>query len=145
MISPDDLALLTRYVIVMYSRSSPHTDLSKARHALFIEGRSIECLPPTEGTLIQHCFRAILQAFEWIQSTVLSPIKLNPALFGWEKKEDVWQPFWTTQPHVCEGLRKLVSCRCKVRCTGNCKCCTYGLPCSDACKCSVSSDGCSRV
>ena len=85
-LSPDDLALLTRYVIVMYSRSSPHTDLSKARHSLFIEGRSIEHLPPTEGTLIRHCFRAILQAFEWIQSTVLNPIKLNPASFGWEKK-----------------------------------------------------------
>ena len=114
----------TRYVIVTYSRSSPHTDLSTARHALFIEGRSIECLPPTEGALIQHCYRAVLKAFVWVQSTIPNPHQLNPASFGWMKKSDEWSPFWTDQQHVCEALRKLVSCRCRKRCTGNCKCCT---------------------
>ena len=144
-LSPDDLALLTRYVIVMYSRSSPHTDLSTARHALFIEGRSIECLPPTEEALIQHCYRAILQAFVWVHSTIPNPRQLDPASFGWVKQSDEWGRFWTDQPHVCEALRKLVSCRCKKRCSGNCKCCTYGFACSAACKCSVSADGCSRL
>ena len=44
-----------------------------------------------------------------------------------------------------QSLHKLVSCLCKVRCSGNCKCCKYGLLCSAACKCYVSADGCSRL
>ena len=144
-LAPEDVALLTRFVIVMYSRTSPYTDLTTARHALFIDGRSIECLPPTLGALLQHCYRAILQAFVWIHCTVLKPRQLNPASFGWIKRFDEWQPFWTDQPHVCEALRKLVNCKCKKHCSGNCKCCIYGFPCSDACKCAVSADGCSRL
>ena len=144
-LAPDDLDLLTRFVIVMYSRSSPYKDLSKARHALFIEGRSIESLPPTQGALIQHCYRAIFQAYIWIHCTELNPCELNPSLFGWKKHLDMWQPFWTDQPHICAALQKLGSCHCKVRCSGNCKCFTYGFPCSAACKCSVSTNGCPRI
>ena len=33
---------------------------------------------------------------------ILSPPKLDPALFGWEKQHDVWQPFWTDLTHMCE-------------------------------------------
>ena len=62
-ITEDDWALIERYVILLYDRSSLNTDVNSARRQLFTKkGRPVDGLPPTKDALIQHTFRATYQS-----------------------------------------------------------------------------------
>ena len=72
---------LQRFVTVMYSRSSPHTEVNKARRAMFAAGRSIESIPPTEPALL-HVKCAILQLVIWKSSLSKQPDYPPPDQWG---------------------------------------------------------------
>ena len=80
----------------MYSRSSPHTEVNKARHAMFAAGRPIESIPPTEAALLQHVKRrpTILQSVICKLSHSKQPAYPSPDQWGWTKDTgDGWLPF----------------------------------------------------
>ena len=144
LVNGNDFEKIQRFIIVMYSRSSPHSQVNKARHAMFANGRSIECIPPTEAVLLQHVKRAILQSKIWRSCLCPRPEQLSPADYGWQKLDsDTWVPFWSDLPVVSDALQNLVRCSCKKRCSGNCTYCQYGLKCTAPCACSTTS--CSRL
>ena len=64
--SPDDLnketeAVLERFAILLYDKTSPLTGINLLRNELFTRGRSIEKIPPTSGALCQQNRRTTLQ------------------------------------------------------------------------------------
>ena len=135
---------IQRFIIVMYSRSSSHTEVNKARHALFAAGRAIESIPPTEAALEQHMKRATLQCSIWRQSLQRDPTRPSPDKWGWEKNQKgYWAPVWSLLPVVSAALQQLIRCGCKKRCAGNCTCCQYDFKCTPLCACWT--PGCSRL
>lgn len=62
-LSEQQFRVLERFVVIMYSRTSPHQDVNHARQSMFSQGtRSIESIPPTQAALEQHVKRAVFQA-----------------------------------------------------------------------------------
>ena len=62
-LTDDDFAKVERYVILLYDRASPCTDVNECRRFLFTKKqRSIEAIPPTKDALKQHVARAMLQS-----------------------------------------------------------------------------------
>ena len=135
-ISATDFKYLQRFVCVMYRKKSPHVKVNEARHAMFAEGVGIEHIPPTEGALMQKAKRALLQSIFWHCAIDLCSPKPPAQNFGWKKVNGKWKPHWSDLPVVIDSLRKLISCGCKKRCTGNCKCIQFvGLDCTPSCAC----------
>ena len=60
-ITPKMEALLERFVVLLYDRTSPCTSVNNLRKELFTRGRSIDSIPPTSGTLAQHILRTAYQ------------------------------------------------------------------------------------
>ena len=142
-ISARDFKYLQRFVCIMYRKSSPHVKVNEARHAMFAEGIAIEHIPPTEGALMQKAKRALLQSIPWHYALDLCPPKPPAQNFGWKKVNGKWKPHWSDLSIVVDSIRNLISCGCKKRCTGNCKCIQFvGLECTPACACYHK--GCSR-
>ena len=80
--------------------------------------------------------RALLQSIFWHCAIDLCSPKPPAQNFGWKKVNGKWKPHWSDLPVVIDSLRKLISCGCKKRCTGNCKCIQFvGLDCTPSCAC----------
>ena len=61
-LSEDYFSLIQRFVILMYDRSSPVTDVTTCRRQLFTSSNTaVEHLPSTCDNLKQHVLRAMLQ------------------------------------------------------------------------------------
>lgn len=139
-----DFNLLQRYINISYRRSSPYVEVNHARQAMFAEGVSIENCPPSEGALKQHVLRAILLSVKWHKALELKPDLPSPSEWGWTKdKNGTWIPHWSDDPIVADTLQELIRCGCQKRCSGNCTCCQFGLPCTPLCGCHLL--GCSRL
>ena len=112
--------------MLMYDRTSQITSINNARlELLAAKNRTLENIPPTRASLIQHICRSALQANYWEQMFSAIQILQNPTSCGWEKSSDgAWQPKWSDLPEVSESLRILIKCGCQK---------TFG--CKIACKC----------
>lgn len=87
----DVLPLVERFVVVLYERCSEDEEVNKARKHLFIKGRDIENLPPSQDALILHTLRAAFQAGHIWRKSLQKYTKLpDPAKFGWRKAETGW-------------------------------------------------------
>jgi hypothetical protein len=142
-ISDTVLAVLERFVIVMYDRTSQYSDLDSCRRHLFTKRcTSLELLPPTSDAFLLHLKRAVLQAVKiWGQSLQKQIESVCPSDWGWSKTNEQWSPLWMTLPEVSKVCRELIHCCCKKGCTGRCKCVKANLACTALCLC----DGeCSR-
>lgn len=66
----DSMAMLERYVILMYDRASTSSSVNEARKVLFTrKGRLIDNIPPPADALLQHTKRAAYQAGHcWAQA-----------------------------------------------------------------------------
>ena len=85
---------------------------------------------------MQKAKRALLQSIFWHCAIDLCSPKPPAQNFGWKKVNGKWKPHWSDLPVVIDSLRKLISCGCKKRCTGNCKCIQFvGLDCIPSCAC----------
>ena len=132
-----DQEILEMFVIVMYDKSSPTSNINDARLDLFArKQRSYDSIPPTRGALVEHTKRAMYMAgCIWGQSVSCSMEIENPGEFGWIKKGDSWQIFWTKLAPIAESCQQLTKCGCKTECSGRCKCCKLSLPCTALCSC----------
>ena len=140
-VEDDDLAVLEKFVITMYDRSSTATSVDEARLDLFArKQRPYESIPPTQAALLQHVNRAAYQAgCIWSQSTVCQPETESPDDWGWKEQDGInggWTPCWMKIPPIAESCQQLTKCGCKYQCSGRCKCNRFGLTCTPLCSCS---------
>ena len=128
---------IERFIILLYSKTSDITDIHQARFRLLTSGRFIDYIPPTRGALLQHIKRATLQTKLWMLRLIKNPEIPNPINYGWILTEDKnsFIPKWSDLPVVSEVLRQLIKCKCKKKCSGNCKCNTLDLKCTPLCAC----------
>lgn len=138
-VSSDDMLMLERFVVLLYSRTSSLSTVNDARQYMFgYQGRQIDHIPPTKDALHQHVLRAVFQAGHvWGQMLVKCPPLPSPSNWGWKQDEDenIWIPNWTTLPEASKACPELIKCKCQVACSGRCKCCKANLPCTKLCLC----------
>ena len=53
-IDKETICLLERFVILLYDKTSPQTNINMLHKELFTHGRSIEKIPLTSGALLQR-------------------------------------------------------------------------------------------
>jgi hypothetical protein len=100
------LALVERFVVLLYDKSSQTADVNKARHMLSKQSRSLEKFPQTQVVLHQHIRRATFQGGDlWGSMSRENPVfNPSPSGWGWQKEGSAqeensdWKPVWTTLP-----------------------------------------------
>ena len=66
--------------------------------------------------------------------------------YGWERKDNKWQPVMTQLSPAPEAVIQLVKCNCiKERSNNRCDCRKAGLKCADFCTCSEEEELCYNV
>ena len=131
------MAILERFVVLMYDRTSAQTAVNDARNQLFVKkGRQFDAIPPTRAALLAHSKRAVLPAgYIWGQALIPSPTMPNPQDWGWTLDGGLWRPHWTSLPDVMGSCQELVRCGCKKGCRWQCSCVKASLCCTALCKC----------
>ena len=92
-ISDSTMAVLERFVVVLYDRTSGLYSINESRKHLFTQkGRSMENLPPTFEALKQHIKRAMYQANCWNKALCCQQELPKPIDWGWKKTTSGWAP-----------------------------------------------------
>ena len=135
--SDESMAYIERFVVLLYDRTSEDSSVNEARKKLFAQkARTLENIPPTRSSLVEHVRRAALQANTWKSSLQRNFQRPNPASWGWTKDGDVWMPFWSSNKEAALSCSELIHCGCKKECTkGRCKCKKAALQCTALCNC----------
>ena len=130
--APDNVAdeLLTeieRFIIVMYSRTCPLSNVNDARRYLFSSGtKLLSKIPPTHAALLQHVKRATFQGGHiWGQCLDPAPQYPSPQNWGWQRDIfNSWIPYWSDLPDACKACKELIHCGCNpdLGCRKMCKC-----------------------
>ena len=136
-ITEESLAVLERFVVLLYDRTTSLLKVNEARQELFCrKSREFDSIPPTEAALEQHIRRAVLQvAHTWGQTLLCQPALPSPADWGWQRQARRWSPYWTTLKQAKDTCYELIHCGCKTACRGRCKCVKANLVCTGLCKC----------
>lgn len=131
------LAVLERFVVLLYDKTSVLSGVNEARQSLFAKkSRKIDGIPPTQAALKQHILRALYQGAQiWGQSLLKKPTIQSPEQWGWKKDDNVWKPLWTTLAQAKDSCYELIHCGCKKGCKGRCKCLKANLDCTALCNC----------
>ena len=110
-----NFALIERFVMLMFDRTSGLHEVNEARQEMFCQhSRRLEGIPPTRAALEQHVKRACYQAGHvWSQSLVAQPVLPSPSEWGWEKEGDCWKPHWTDLKEAKDTCYELIQCGCK--------------------------------
>lgn len=118
------LAVIERFVVLLYDRTSNLTKVNEARQELFSKkSRTLEKLPPTQEALLQHTNRSVYQGKHiWAQTLVTQPVLPSPSEWGWQRDDKSCTPMWTTLPQMKDTCYELIHCSFKTECTGRCKC-----------------------
>ena len=136
-ISDACMAVIERFVVLLYDRTSNLTEVNEARQELFSKkSRTPDKIPPTKAALQQHTKRSVYQGgFVWAQALLKQPVLPSPSEWGWQYNDNFRTPVWTTLPQMKDTCCKLIHCRSKTRCTGRCKCVKASLACTGLCNC----------
>ena len=136
-ITDDNVAVLERFTILLYGRTSDLTKIDEARKELFTKKWGVmDAIPPTRGALVQHIKRAVYQGEHcWGQATAVAQKLPSPNDWGWAEPPN-WKTLWTTLPEASTSSRELISCGCKKGCRGRCKSNKAALKCTALCQCS---------
>ena len=138
-ISDMDVYELARFVVLLYDRASPFSDVNAARKTLFMQkGTQFDHLPPTMAALTQHIKRAVYQGgIIWGQALEADPKLLPPGHWGWIKNSDnSWNIYWTDLSPISDICKELCKCSCKKQCSARCSCRKSNLQCTSICTCS---------
>ena len=121
---PDEaMQVIERFVILMYDRTSPCTDIDIARKNIFAKRSTAERIPPSHAALQQHIKRAVYQdGFIWSQTLTPNPTLPSPTDWGWIKSDGLYEPYWTALPEASKTCYELKSCGCKSECQYQCRC-----------------------
>ena len=78
---------LERLTVFLYDKSSPSSSIVQARKEIFCHAsRTMETLPPTQDTLLQHIRQAVYQTGIWATSTLSQQGIPSPRDYGWTKE-----------------------------------------------------------
>ena len=123
-LTPELIHKIERFVVLMYSKTSTLSRVNEARKELFTQfGRTIDNIPPTQGTLINHLKRSVYQgSYIWAQALELSPNLPSPEYWGYKSTSLGWIPHWTDLQDATASCSELVRCGCIKGCKKNCKC-----------------------
>ena len=127
--------LLERFTVILYDKTSNFLEL---RQELFCQKeKTMERLPPTQYSLLQHTKRAAYQAGIWCTSEQTEQNTPSPEGWGWKLDENTWVPVWSTMPIAAEACSELVKCGCKSEsgCGSRCSCRKAGWNCTKLCSC----------
>lgn len=84
----------------------------------------------TVDGVTQHLKRVYLQVQNWLNGENF----LEPTEWGWELKENFYEPLKMTQQPGPPNIMQLIFCGCKTNCGNACGCRKQGLNCNIACK-----------
>ena len=132
------MAVIERFIVIMYSKGCGAKSVNEARHQLFTTGqKSLDNIPPTQASLYQHVKQALIQAsFYWSQALAVRQNIPNFSEWGWNKdSRNKWQHLWTTLSDASQACSILLHYGCTKACTGRCKCKRAGVKCTTLCKC----------
>ena len=141
-VSEDTAKLLERFVVLLYDKTSMCTSVNELRKELFTRGRSIDKIPPTSGTLLQHDNRTLYQGGQVWGNCRFKELRLDDPPLGWIRdKDERYVPLWTLDATASEACRQLVKCKCKrnkdgvYSCKGRCSCKKIDDDCTELCDC----------
>ena len=88
-VTDEDVSVIERFVISMYSRTSQFHNVNAAKKQMFLYGnRQIDKVPPSHNAL-QHILRAVYQSGHiWSQMLLRNPAMPFPSEWGWTKLSD---------------------------------------------------------
>ena len=134
-ISDDSFAVLERFTILLYDRTSTLVNIDQARQEMFArKGRTMDAIPPTRAALLQHIKRTVYQGGHcWGNACKVKIALPSPEIWGWTDPPN-WKPLWTTQPEANKSARELIRCGCKLGCKGGCSCKKAALKCTGLCQ-----------
>jgi len=137
--SADDNAVIERYVILLYDKTSACSNVNDCRRQLFTQqGRMIDSCPRTQDALNQKTLRAMQQARIWANCLLLSEPEVDINEWWWtiDFAGNV-SPKLTTLPKASQACKELKHCKCKGNCSrsSGCTCKTFSLPCTELCTC----------
>ena len=130
------MSLVEEFVVRLYSSKLEGVPtVNRARYELFIYGgKDFDHLPPTKNALSFHTLRtAYIAGHVWGQALDPSPNLPSPSSWGYEMKNNLWNPKWTTVPTISK--QHLTICHCKKECRLPCLCSSRGLCCTSLCTC----------
>lgn len=84
-------------------------------------------LPPSKSAARTHSLRAYYQIQKWRSNDI------DPTCWGWERNRSFLSPILTLDKPAPDEIMKMISCKCKSTCKGNCTCTKSGLPCTELC------------
>ena len=78
--------VINRFVILLYDRTNSLSKVNEVRQELFSrKTRSLDNIPPTQASLLQHVKSAVFQGgFVWGQTLLKQPIIPCPSRWGWQ-------------------------------------------------------------
>ena len=130
---------IERLIILVYDKTSASLSINQTRREMFcLKNVTMERMPPTQNTLLQHMKMAVYQASIWVTSTEVQQMIPSPSDYGWGQVDNVWSPLWLTVPELSKACPDLIKCTCKGDCS-NCKCGKENLKCSSLCNCNCNS------
>ena len=142
MMLPEDIddtymGIIERFVTLLYDHMSSLRKVNEVRQELFSrKGRSLDNIPPTKASLMQHVKRAVfLSGYIWGQTLLKQPTLPSPSRWGWQLEDSRWVPQWTTLSQAKDSCYELIRCGCKAGCRGRCKCQKASLTCTGLCNC----------
>ena len=86
-ITDDCMAVLERFVVLLYDRTSSLVKVNEVRQELFSKrSRNLDSIPPTRASLEQHVKRAVFQGgYVWGQTLLRQPVFPSPSDWGQNK------------------------------------------------------------
>ena len=129
----ESLPVLGRFVVLVYDRKSEEEAVNGARKHLFTKmGSNIEAIPPTQAALVEHTKRAGYTAGRFCMGTIHYTIHCPSFSSGLEMDQEGWclGSLQEGTPRDHEVCRELLRCRCKIGCSGQCKCMKAALQCT---------------
>ena len=131
---------LERFTVVLYDKTSSLESVDEARRELFCQkNRTMENIPPTQDTLLQHSKRVAYQAGIWTTSELAQQQTPTPDGHGWtlDRNSPSWLPVWSTLPLSAKACSELVKCSCKSvkGCGARCSCKKAKWKCTELCRC----------
>uniref|UniRef100_A0A7M5X6V4 Tesmin/TSO1-like CXC domain-containing protein n=1 Tax=Clytia hemisphaerica TaxID=252671 RepID=A0A7M5X6V4_9CNID len=133
----EDFEIIQRFVVTLYDRTNPCTDVNECRRMLFTKKqRPVESLPPTQDALRLHVHRTMNESSKFCNATERTMPLRNVLEWGYKKNErGMTVPRWMNQPEASKACQELIKCGCKKMCGARCKCKKAGLSCTELCQC----------
>ncbi|KAK5640297.1 hypothetical protein RI129_011108 [Pyrocoelia pectoralis] len=128
---------VVKFVIRLYT-TGDDIDCINSLRGILASSKTINKLPPTLGSLRQHCLRAHYQTKIWLNSNVPRLERILPDLerSGWKIVDKKVEAILTTSPVLPEDKSVLNTCNCKKGCTGSLRSCKKrNICCIGSCKC----------